>query len=89
MPSVHFSDWAQMRVEALSFFVAAVLVSTAVVRWLWNYLAAEFPRMPRLTYKKALAVVLLWGLVATLVLMMIAGARELLTPGAGTRRAVV
>jgi hypothetical protein len=70
------------RVQAISFFVVTLLVCTAVVRWLWNYLQKDFPRLPRLSYGKALAGVLLWGLLFIVVLTMISGARELMTPGA-------
>jgi hypothetical protein len=44
--------------------------------------AAHFPRPPRLSFGKALAGVLLWGLLFIIVLAMISGARELMTPGA-------
>lgn len=70
------------RLQAISFFLAVVLAVAAVVRWLWNYLQRDFPKLPRLSYGKALAGVLLWGLLFVLVLTMISGARELMTPGA-------
>src|SRR5262249_48621361 len=38
--------------------------------------------LPRLSYGKALGLVSLWGLLFVLVLTMISGARELMTPGA-------
>jgi hypothetical protein len=38
--------------------------------------------MPRLTYGKACGLTLLWGLLFIIVLTMISGARELMTPGA-------
>lgn len=52
------------------------------MRWLWNYVARDFAGWPRLTYGKVLAGVVLWGLLFVLVLTMISGARELMTPGA-------
>lgn len=70
------------RVQAISFFVLVLLICTAVVRWLWNSLQRDFPKLPHLTFGKALAGVLLWGLLFIIVLTMIAGARELMTPGA-------
>ena len=76
------TDTAYGRLEAISFFAAAVLLSAAVVRWLWNVLQKDFPKLPPLTYAKALAGVFLWGLLFVIVLTMISGARELLTPGA-------
>lgn len=82
MPSPHLADWARVRMQTVSFFLMALLVSALVIRWLWNRLRADFPRLPRLTYGKALSMVVLWGLLAMVVLIMISGARELLTPGA-------
>src|SRR5262249_13988181 len=76
------NDSILARVQAISFFVVALLVCTAIVRWLWNYLQKDFPKLPRLSYGKALAAVLLWGLLFFIVLTMISGARELMTPGA-------
>jgi hypothetical protein len=82
MPSVSITDWAALRFGTLSFFLVVLLVAAAVVRWLWNILAADFPKLPRLTYKRSLAGVVLVGLALAVVLTMIAGSRELLTPGA-------
>ena len=53
MPSVQLSDWAVLRVQTISFFLVILLLAAAVVRWLWNLLAAGFPRLPRLTYRRA------------------------------------
>jgi hypothetical protein len=76
------NESADQRIQAVSFFVVGLLVCAAVVRWLWNYVARDFATFPRLTYGKALAGVVLWGLLFVLVLTMISGARELMTPGA-------
>lgn len=76
------NDSLLARVQAISFFVLALLLCTAVVQGLWNYLQRDFPKLPRLSYGKALAGVLLWGLLFIIVLTMISGARELMTPGA-------
>ena len=70
------------RLSSISFFLMGLLVSALVVRWMWNWLQADFPKLPRLTYGKSLAAVSLWGVCFILVLTMISGARELLTPGA-------
>ena len=70
------------RLQAISFFLAGLLLCAVAVRALWNYLQRDFPRLPRLSFGKALAGVLLWGLLFIVVLTMIAGARELMTPGA-------
>ena len=82
MPSPVLTDWALLRFTSISFFGLAFLVATAVIRWLWNSLARDFARLPRLSYGKALAAVGLIGSLLAVVLTMIAGARELMTPGA-------
>jgi hypothetical protein len=80
------SRLTRMRVEAISFFLLVFLLSAAAVRAIWNGLRADFPRLPRLSYGKALGVVSLWGLLFLLVLTMISGARELMTPGAWEKK---
>jgi hypothetical protein len=70
------------RFQAISFFLMGIFVSTLVVQFLWNFVAKDFPRLPRLSFLRALSVVLLWGLLFVIVLTMISGARELMTPGA-------
>lgn len=84
MPSVSYTiaESARLRIETLSFFLAVFFLAAFGVMFLWNCLARDFIRLPRLTYGKALAVVTLWGLLFVLVLTMISGARELMTPGA-------
>lgn len=76
------TDTARHRFEAISFFLAGLLLSALFVRLLWNGMARDFPRLPRLSYRAALGGVVLWGLMFVIVLTMIAGARELMTPGA-------
>ena len=82
MPSVGFTELARLRLEAISFFLVVLLLSAGVVCLLWNWLRSDFTRLPRLSYGKALGVVVLWGLLFVVVLTMISGARELMTPGA-------
>ena len=72
----------EFRLQAISFFLLVLVGCTLVVWRLWNYLQRDFPRLPRLSFLKALAVVILWGLLFVIVLAMIGGARELMTPGA-------
>jgi len=76
------NDLVRLRVENLSFFLFAFLASAGLIAWIWNTLRHDFPALPRLSYGKALGLTLLWSLLFILVLTMIAGARELLTPGA-------
>jgi len=73
---------ALARLQAISFFLFGIVAAALIVRWLWNVLQRDFPALPRLTFGKALAGVLLWGLLFVVVLTMISGARELMTPGA-------
>lgn len=80
--SDHLSPWIDDRLQALSFFVFATLMVAALVRWLWNTFRKDWPALPVLSYRGALVATLLWGLVSIVVLTMISGARELMTPGA-------
>ncbi|HUE71067.1 MAG TPA: hypothetical protein VMP01_09275 [Pirellulaceae bacterium] len=82
MPSVTLSDVASLRLQVISFFLMGLLASAGVVCWIWNSLAKEFTQLPRLSFLKACGVVILWGLLFVVVLTMISGARELMTPGA-------
>src|SRR5262245_5092330 len=77
MPSWTLTDVARMRVESISFFLAGFLVSSLLIKFLWNGLRRDFPVLPRLSYPRALGLVGLWGLLFVLVLTMISGAREL------------
>ena len=85
MPAITFTDVAAFRLQSLSFFAAGLLISAAVVQWLWNSLKKDLPRLPKLNYRRACGIVLLWGLLFVIVLTMISGARELMTPGAWER----
>jgi hypothetical protein len=82
MPFVRLTELAELRLQAISFFLLLALLVTLAVKALWNRLSQEVPRLPQLSFKAALAVVFLWGLCFQLVLSMIAGGRELMTPGA-------
>ena len=82
MPQITLSDIAQARLDTISFFIVVLLLLSFLVQQLWNYLGKDFKKLPRMTYPRALAAVTLWGLVFLLVLTMISGARELMTPGA-------
>ena len=85
MPVAVLQDLARLRLETISFFLVVFLVATWLVQRAWNALQKDFSGLPRLTYRRALAFVFLWGLAFNLVLTMISGARELLTPGAWAR----
>lgn len=82
MPSYTLTDLTRARLDSISFFIVVFLILSLLVKLLWNYLAKDFQKLPKLTYPRALTLVALWGLVFLLVLTMISGTRELLTPGA-------
>src|SRR5262249_22407560 len=70
------------RLQALSFFVLVLLCCALAVQFLLNRLARGFQQPPRASFCQAPGGVILWGLLLVSVLAMIAGARELMTPGA-------
>lgn len=82
MTVVTLTDVAAARIDALSFFLVTYLVISWVVKIIWNQLAKSFTSLPILKYRQALGVVFVTGLLFYVVLTMISGARELLTPGA-------
>ena len=88
MPSLVLSDAANLRLSGISFFIALLLITAVGFKYLWNYLRRDFSRMPHLTYAKSLAFVLLLGLLFNIILLMIAGTRELMTPGAWEKSGV-
>jgi hypothetical protein len=82
MPNVTLSDVASLRLSGISFFLALLLLTAWGFKVLWNYVRRDFARLPYLSYRMALAFVLLLGLLLNISLLMIAGTRELMTPGA-------
>ena len=89
MAMPRLTDMARARVEVISFFIVGYLLLALVYRWLWNSLARDFPKLPRLSYRGALGALIVCGLFIYVVLTMISGARELLTPGAWERSGVM
>ncbi len=80
------SNLAKFRLDAISFFLVTLLGCAWIVQRIWNSLSNDFPKLPRLSYFRALGLIGLWGLLFTLVLTMISGARELMTPGAWEKK---
>jgi hypothetical protein len=80
------SHLTRIRLETVSFFLLGLLVVALLIRAVWNGLRTDFPRLPRLSIGKAMGLVTLWGLLFVLVLTMISGARELMTPGAWEKK---
>jgi hypothetical protein len=87
--TVVVNDSVLRRWEAISFFVLALLLSALAVRWLWNRFVRDFPKLPRLSFLQSFAVVVLWGLLFLVVLTMIAGTRELMTPGTWQKKGLL
>jgi hypothetical protein len=88
MPSLVLSDAANLRLSGISFFVALFLVTALGFKLLWNYLRRDFVRLPYLSYTRSVALVLLLGLLFNVILLMVAGTRELMTPGAWEKSGV-
>ena len=44
MPSITLTDVARMRVQTLSFFLLAFVLSSWVIQRLWNGLCKDIPR---------------------------------------------
>jgi hypothetical protein len=93
MPSVTLADLrtamrsgltepGRQRLEVISFFLLVLIGCAWLVQRVWNSMRREFPILPRLSFPRAVGVIVLWGLLFVLVLTMISGARELMTPGA-------
>ena len=86
MPFFSLNELAHLRLEVISFFLLVILLVACCVLGLWRALRKDFPHLPALGFRRALAMVTLLGLAFYLVLVMIAGARELMTPGAWTKQ---
>lgn len=82
MPSVSFTEVSRLRIEVISFFLVGLLLSAGALQLIWYWLRRDFTWLPRLGYFGSLGIVVLWGLLFVVVLTMISGARELMTPGA-------
>ena len=82
MPSITLSDMAELRLQTISFFLVVFLFAAKAVQVLWNRLGRDWAILPRLGYGRAVGLVFLWGMLFVIVLTMISGARELMTPGA-------
>lgn len=80
------TDVVRTRLEDISFFGLLFVAAVFGVRCLWNGLARDLPKLPRLSVARAFCLTTLMGLAMLLVLVMISGARELLTPGAWRRQ---
>jgi hypothetical protein len=75
-------DIYRLRLEEISFFIVLLLACAVVLQVLWNYACKGFNAIPKLNYLRALCVSILFGMVMLIILTMISGIREVLTPGA-------
>ncbi|MEO8494492.1 MAG: hypothetical protein ABI614_05455 [Planctomycetota bacterium] len=97
MPSALPEDFVQVfrlnenighRLQSISFFGLVFVLATIAFWGLWNNLARSFSALPRLNLARAACLTLLLGALFVVVLTMISGARELLTPGAWQKQGV-
>jgi hypothetical protein len=79
----------ELRLQVISFFLLGLVIAAFLVKCSWNGLRREFSRLPVLTYGKAMMITIAWGLLFCIVLVMISGARELMTPGAWKKSGAV
>ena len=62
MPVFTLSDLATLRLSGISFFIALIALVACLVRFLWNTLRRDFPKLPLLDFRRSLAPVVLLGL---------------------------
>jgi hypothetical protein len=90
MPMPTLSKYGADRFIGISTAVFIVMVVAAIpVMFCWNALVADSNHFKRLNYPKALGVVFLGGCFFSLVLAMVAGSRELFSPGAWIPKGIV
>ena len=75
MPSIVLTDIAKQRLSTISFFLFIYLLASFGIFYLWNWVQTDFPQIPKLTFKKSMGLVLIWGLAFHLLLVIIAGTR--------------
>jgi hypothetical protein len=80
------SDVYRIRLEDLSFFLFLLLICALFFRLLWNHAVRGFNFLPKIKYLQSLCAVVVFGLLMLLVLAMISGIREVLTPDAWRRQ---
>ncbi len=85
MPSISLTEVAEARLDAISLFLVAFALAAWILLKAWNRLARDFSWMPCLRYRGALAALVVSGLFVYTAMSLIAGARELMTPGAWVR----
>ncbi len=82
MPGVSLTDAGRLRIDTLSFFLMIFVLSAWILKGVWNGLGRQLTVLPPINFRTSCGLVFLWGMLAVIVLTMISGARELMTPGA-------
>jgi len=75
-------DIYRLRLEEISFFIVLLLVCAFFIKVIWNYAVKGFAFLPKLKFLQSLCLSILFGLLTLLILTMISGIREVLTPEA-------
>jgi hypothetical protein len=89
MPTVTLTDVAKLRLSTISFFLMLYMGCSFVIYRIWNALQVDFPQIPRLSFRRALGLIFLLGMAFHLILVMISGTRELMTPEAWEKAGIV
>jgi hypothetical protein len=90
MPMVTLSRYGAERLIGISTAIFIIMVIAAIpVMFCWNALVGDSSRFKRLNYLKSLGVVFLGGCFFVLILSMVAGSRELFSPGAWVPNGIV
>ncbi|TAL05914.1 MAG: hypothetical protein EPO07_02775 [Verrucomicrobia bacterium] len=79
-------DIYRLRIEEISFFIVLFLACAFILKFLWNHAAKGFAFLPQIKFVQSLCLSLIFGLLMLLVLTMISGIREVLTPDAWRRQ---
>ena len=89
MPSIRLTPEVRNNLTGISFSIFVILVVVSLLIFLcWNkFLRGK--ELPKISWFKSLVIALLGGCLFCLILVMIAGSRELLTPGAWKQKGVL
>jgi len=79
-------DIYRLRFEEMSFFIVLFVACAVFLKLLWNHAVKGFPAIPRLKLRHSFSLALLLGFAMLLILTMISGIREVLTPEAWRRQ---
>jgi hypothetical protein len=82
MPSFTLREIYRLRFQDLSFFILLLFASAFLFQLTWNYAVKGFGAIPKMNYWRALSLSFILGMAMLLVLTIISGIREVLTPGA-------